>query len=57
MMMGTNKKALLALDPGFKAGIKCAILTNEGKTLSLDTVKFVGGASERDEVSDSLLHF
>lgn len=49
MMMGTNKKALLALDPGFKAGIKCAILTNEGKTLSLDTVKFVGGASERDE--------
>ncbi|KAL7546628.1 hypothetical protein ACHAWF_009959 [Thalassiosira exigua] len=35
-------KALLALDPGFRAGIKCAILTNEGKVASLDTIKFMG---------------
>ena len=34
--------ALLALDPGFKAGIKAAILSNEGKTLQLETVKFMG---------------
>ena len=35
-------KAVLAMDPGFQAGIKCAILTHEGKVVSLDTVKFMG---------------
>lgn len=41
-----NHKALVALDPGFQAGIKCAILSNEGKVVSLDTVKFLGSAKE-----------
>ena len=40
-------KSLLALDPGFQAGIKCAILSTEGgKVISLDTVKFLGSAQE-----------
>lgn len=46
---GGSHKALLALDPGFKAGIKAAILSTEGKTLLLETVKFMGSAAERDE--------
>jgi len=41
-----NHKALIALDPGFQAGIKCAILSNEGKVVSLDTVKFLGSAKD-----------
>ena len=39
-------KALLSMDPGFQAGIKCAVLTNEGKVVSLDTVKFLGTANK-----------
>ena len=40
-------KVLLALDPGFQAGIKCAILSTEGgKVMSLDTIKFLGSAQE-----------
>ena len=39
-------KALLSMDPGFNAGIKCAVLTNEGKVVSLDTVKFLGTANK-----------
>lgn len=39
-------KALLALDPGFQAGIKCAILNDGGKVISLDTVKFMGNAKD-----------
>jgi uncharacterized protein len=46
---GGSSKALLALDPGFKAGIKAAILSNEGKTILLETVKFMGRATEREE--------
>ncbi|KAL9179317.1 hypothetical protein ACHAXT_008607 [Thalassiosira profunda] len=41
-----NRKALLALDPGFQAGIKCAVLSDEGKVVALETVKFMGGAKE-----------
>jgi len=46
---GDSNKALLALDPGFNAGIKAAVLSNEGKTLLLETVKFMGGATQREE--------
>jgi uncharacterized protein len=46
---GNSNKALLALDPGFNAGIKAAILSNEGKTLLLETVKFMAGATQREE--------
>mmetsp|Transcript_11597 Transcript_11597/g.23233 ORF Transcript_11597/g.23233 Transcript_11597/m.23233 type:complete len:864 (+) Transcript_11597:73-2664(+) len=49
MIGGDSNKALLALDPGFKAGIKAAILSSEGKTLVLETIKFLGGATEREE--------
>ena len=41
-----NHKALIAMDPGFQAGIKCAILSNEGKVISFDTVKFLGAAKD-----------
>lgn len=41
-----GREALLALDPGFQAGIKCAILTNGGEVISLDTVKFLGNAKD-----------
>eukprot|EP00536_Pseudo-nitzschia_multiseries_P003127 jgi/Psemu1/284210/fgenesh1_pg.44_\ len=33
---------LLALDPGFQAGIKCAILDADGSVKKLDTVRFLG---------------
>ena len=35
-------RPVLSLDPGFKAGIKCAVLEDDGKVYSLDTVKFLG---------------
>jgi uncharacterized protein len=38
--------SLLALDPGFQAGIKCAILDPNGAVLQLDTVKSLGNAKE-----------
>jgi uncharacterized protein len=39
---------VLALDPGFQAGIKCAILDPDGKVVSLETVQFLGSnKSER----------
>lgn len=44
--LATNQKALLALDPGFKAGIKCAVLSVDGKVMLLDTVKFIGNERE-----------
>ena len=34
---------VLALDPGFQAGIKCAILDPTGVVIKLETVKFLGG--------------
>ena len=37
---------VLALDPGFKAGIKCAVLESSGGVIRLDTVNFIGGARE-----------
>ena len=36
--------SLLALDPGFQAGIKCAILSSSGDVQQWDTVSFMGGA-------------
>eukprot|EP00986_Skeletonema_menzelii_P001093 scaffold293_cov148-Skeletonema_menzelii.AAC.5 len=55
-MIGVDShKALLALDPGFKAGIKAAILSNEGKTLLLETVTYMGNTSEREEGKRQLL--
>ena len=36
--------SVLVLDPGFKAGIKCAILDSMGRVESLETVKFLGSA-------------
>ena len=42
--MMANQKALLALDPGFQGGIECAILSDKGKVILLDTVKFMGNA-------------
>ena len=36
--------SLLALDPGFQAGIKCAILKSSGDVDLLDTVNYMGGA-------------
>ena len=41
-----GRKALLALDPGYQAGIKCAMLTSGGDVISLDTVQFLGNAKE-----------
>lgn len=39
---------VLALDPGFQAGIKCAILDPDGKVVALETVQFLGtNKSER----------
>eukprot|EP00979_Chaetoceros_neogracilis_P019165 scaffold11891_cov297-Chaetoceros_neogracile.AAC.1 len=37
---------VLALDPGFKAGIKCAVLESSGGVIRLDTVNYIGGARE-----------
>ena len=55
-MIGVDShKALLALDPGFKAGIKAAILSNEGKTLLLETVTYMGNTAEREEGKRQLL--
>ena len=33
---------VLALDPGFQAGIKCAVLRPDGSVVQLETVRFVG---------------
>lgn len=41
-----GRQAVLALDPGFQAGIKCAILTTSGDVISFDTVKFLGNAKD-----------
>eukprot|EP00571_Detonula_confervacea_P008295 CAMPEP_0172323128 /NCGR_PEP_ID=MMETSP1058-20130122/47928_1 /TAXON_ID=83371 /ORGANISM="Detonula confervacea, Strain CCMP 353" /LENGTH=785 /DNA_ID=CAMNT_0013039055 /DNA_START=85 /DNA_END=2442 /DNA_ORIENTATION=+ len=41
-----NQKAILALDPGFNAGIKCSVLSDTGEVISLDTVKFLGNARD-----------
>jgi len=35
-------RPLLAMDPGFAAGIKCALLDSEGSVLRLDTIRFLG---------------
>jgi len=40
-------RPILALDPGFAAGIKCALLDSEGSVLRLDTVKFLGSEKTR----------
>jgi len=42
----TNRKAMLVMDPGFQSGIKCAILSDEGLVISLDTVKFMNSAKD-----------
>jgi len=38
---------LLSLDPGFQAGIKCAILNSNGAVIQLQTVKFLGNDRDR----------
>jgi uncharacterized protein len=39
---------ILAMDPGFQAGIKCAVLDPMGKVVSLETVQYLGNnKSER----------
>lgn len=43
----TATQGILALDPGFQAGIKCAVLSSSGSVVTLDTVKFVGNERER----------
>ena len=43
----TATRGILALDPGFQAGIKCAVLTSSGSVVTLETVKFVGNERER----------
>jgi len=43
----TSAPGVLALDPGFKAGIKCAVLETSGSVLTFETVHFMGGARER----------
>jgi len=40
-------RPLLALDPGFQAGIKCAILDASGEVIKLGTVQFLGKHKDR----------
>ncbi len=40
-------RPLLAMDPGFAAGIKCALLDSDGGVLRLDTVRFLGSEKTR----------
>ncbi|KAG7338030.1 transcriptional accessory protein [Nitzschia inconspicua] len=40
---------ILALDPGFAAGIKCAVLDADGNVDTLETVKFVGGDDRKQK--------
>mmetsp|Transcript_54937 Transcript_54937/g.133421 ORF Transcript_54937/g.133421 Transcript_54937/m.133421 type:complete len:901 (-) Transcript_54937:23-2725(-) len=47
-------RPVLSLDPGFKAGIKCAVLEDDGKVSSLDTVKFLG--NQRGDGVQKLIH-
>ena len=39
-------KPILVLDPGFKAGIKCAVLDPIGQVVSFKTVSFMGNSRE-----------
>jgi uncharacterized protein len=43
---------VLSLDPGFQAGIKCAILDSNGVVVKLDTIKFLG--NRRDDAVAAL---
>jgi uncharacterized protein len=45
--------AILSLDPGFKAGIKCAVLSPDGVIVQLATVKFLG-TSQRDSAMQQM---
>ncbi|CAJ1946464.1 unnamed protein product [Cylindrotheca closterium] len=40
-------RPLLALDPGYQAGIKCAVLDASGQVIKLDTVQFLGKHKDR----------
>ena len=51
----TRGCGILALDPGFKAGIKCAVLSSSGSVVTLDTVKFVGNETERERGKQKLM--
>ena len=42
-------RPLLAMDPGFRAGIKCALLDSEGSVIRLSNVRFLG--SEKTKMS------
>ena len=46
----TPSQAILVLDPGFQAGIKCAILDSMGQVESLKTVKFLGNFREEGKL-------
>ena len=50
-----GRRAFLALDPGFQAGIKCAVLTSCGDVISLDTIKFLGNAKDEGKSRLALL--
>jgi uncharacterized protein len=41
---------VLSLDPGFQAGIKCAILDPSGKVVELGTIKFLGNQQREDSI-------
>lgn len=42
---------ILAMDPGFAAGIKCAILDTDGGVVRLETVQFLGSNQQRQGVT------
>jgi uncharacterized protein len=44
---GIPFQPILALDPGFAAGIKCSLLDSDGNVIKLDTVQFVGNQSRK----------
>jgi len=41
-------RPIVALDPGFAAGIKCALLESDGGVTTLDTVRFLGSETTRN---------
>eukprot|EP00546_Thalassionema_frauenfeldii_P008663 CAMPEP_0178929818 /NCGR_PEP_ID=MMETSP0786-20121207/20851_1 /TAXON_ID=186022 /ORGANISM="Thalassionema frauenfeldii, Strain CCMP 1798" /LENGTH=774 /DNA_ID=CAMNT_0020606197 /DNA_START=44 /DNA_END=2368 /DNA_ORIENTATION=+ len=50
-----DAKGVLALDPGFQAGIKSAVLTSSGEVKRLDTIKFLGSPATKEEGKRKLL--
>ncbi|OEU10901.1 hypothetical protein FRACYDRAFT_246776 [Fragilariopsis cylindrus CCMP1102] len=46
---GIPFQPILALDPGFAAGIKCSLLDSDGNVIKLDTVQFVGNQARKEK--------